>query len=80
MSDGYIYIFHDKNFLHPVNIRGTKYGGCNVLYIFVFKDGPVTMNGRICTKKLERRGVFMFARRDGHPVALDVPRVNLTLS
>ena len=35
------------------------------------------MSGRLRTKVLEKRRMFMFARKDGHPLVLDVQNVSL---
>ena len=37
------------------------------------------MNGRLCLKMLEGRGLFMFARMDGRQLALDVLDVSFYL-
>ena len=38
------------------------------------------MNGGLCLKTLEGRGLFMFARMDGRQLALDVLDVSLFIT
>ena len=47
------------------------------MFFIVLKDGCTTINGDWGTNESEGRGLFMFARKDGHQLALDVPSVSL---